>query len=84
MEVIYFVFECDKHRDYATYSIKYCSTNYESAKAVYKKLKPKYKNDDKNYYLNLGEYESDESIAFSTSNILREIYISKTTEKNQY
>ncbi len=77
MKKLYIVFECTKHRYYATHVIKLITPSIRIAKRLYNNAKKDWMGSD--YYLNIGEY-TPKFVPECDNNILDEIKLIKTTE----
>lgn len=80
MKKIFIVFECDTHRQYSSYCIKFMSTNKALVDRFYCRLHKEYAKGD--WYLNLAEY-SPIADTGSGANVFREFEVIKSTEKGE-
>ncbi len=80
-KVIYVVYECNGHRDYDSFVIKWMTRNLSKAKAFYEFYKQEYV-EDNSWFFNLGSYEVDYEEANDESDFRREFEMILTTENN--
>ena len=77
---IYVIYECNAHRNYHSFVIKWMTTAFVKAKAFYERCNTSYL-EDREWFFNLAEYEVDTDEASDESDMLRNLTTIFTTEE---
>ncbi len=80
MNPLYIVFECNHHRHYSTYVIKFITRSKRAAISLYHHTKKEWMGSD--YYMNVAAYEPV-LIPEGDNNIFDSFQIIKTTENEK-